>query len=517
MYRKLMIVIVFAALLLCGQVAFTHAQSTNPTPQAEQAFIQEWSQEVIFPAAVRFRLTLALPPEQVSAATLTIKSDSRPTVTIPLDLSSAIVVGGQVTGIAYIWQLPSDTPPLLFKDITFDWQATSQSGQSAKIEDKFIFADQRVNWLNDLPITSSIKLTLPNGSSASTTSTPTAYSRTGLDNLSTNLKQVSDLLSNNLGSAPTFNLLIYDTTQLPICTKNAKGESVAVSVDGNVELPCIPATADQIFTASGYTTLKLKSTTLANVQTAVTDFIVRQSYAQKWSDKTVPKWFQTGLTDFYSPDLKVELGAPLLIAARSNSLFPLDVMAQAPTANTNTELWRAESYGLVVYITSQIGVDGLFKLATNAGTSTSFEAAYQTALGKPIDTLLDNFRRWLFSDGALDAFTFTPYQVATPTPTPSRTPTVTRTPTPTSTATFTLTPTVTGVLSITPLPSRTPTWTPSPAPATNTPRAAGSLNTPVPVLVKIANNSNLNIGIVILIIGILIVAVAAVILFRPRR
>ena len=172
-----MTVILFAA-LLCGQVAFTHAQSTNPTPQAEQAFIQDWSQEVVFPAAVRFRLTLALPPEQVSAVALIIKPDSRPTVTIPIDLSSTIIVGGQITGIAYIWQLPSDNPPLLFKDITFDWQATSPSGQRAKIEDKFTFADQRVNWLRDLPVTNAIKLTLPNGISATTTGTPAAYTRT---------------------------------------------------------------------------------------------------------------------------------------------------------------------------------------------------------------------------------------------------------------------------------------------------------------------------------------------------
>ena len=81
----------------------------------------------------------------------------------------------------------------------------------------------------------------------------------------------------------------------------------------------------------------------------MSDYIVRQSYAQKWSGKNIPQWFQTGLVDFYSPDLKVELSAPLLSAARSNSLLTLDVMAQPPTTNTNAELWRAESYGLVVY------------------------------------------------------------------------------------------------------------------------------------------------------------------------
>ncbi len=516
MNRKLMTVILFVA-LLCGQVVFARAQSTNPTPQPDQAFIQQWSQEVIFPSAVRFTLTLALPPDQVSTVILTIKPESRPTITLPLDLGSTVVVGGQITGLAYVWQLPSDNLPRLFKDITFDWQVTSQSGQSAKIEDKFTFTDQRVNWLRDLPISSNIKLTLPNGSASTTTGTPTAYSRTGLDDLSANLKHVADLLSTNLGSVPTFNLLIYDTTKLPICTKNAKGESVATTSDGNTEVPCTITTADQLFASSEYNVLKLKSSTLGDIQAAVGDYIVSQSYTSKWSGKNVPAWFQTGLTDFYSPELKAELSAPILSAARSNNLIPLDVMAQAPTRNINSDLWHAQSYGLVVYIASQVGVDGLFKLANSAGTSDSFDAAYQVAMGKPINTLLDNFRRWLFTNGALDAFTFTPYQAATPSPTPSRTPTLTQTPTPTATATFTLTPTVTGVLSLTPLPSRTLTRTPTPAPATNTPRPAGSLNTPLPPLEKIATNSNLNVGIVILLIGIIIVAVAAVILFRPRR
>src|SRR6266540_2774726 len=121
MKRKLMTVVLFTA-LLCGQVVVARAQSTNPTPQPEQSFIQQWSQEVIFPSAVRFAVTVALPVEQVSSATLTIKPDSRPSVTIPLDLGSTVVVGGEVTGLAYVWQLPADNPPLLFKDIIFDWQ-----------------------------------------------------------------------------------------------------------------------------------------------------------------------------------------------------------------------------------------------------------------------------------------------------------------------------------------------------------------------------------------------------------
>ena len=72
MRLKLTTILLFVA-LFCGQVVLGRAQSANPTPQPEQAFIQEWSQEVIFPSAVRFALTIALPPDQVKDVTLTIK------------------------------------------------------------------------------------------------------------------------------------------------------------------------------------------------------------------------------------------------------------------------------------------------------------------------------------------------------------------------------------------------------------------------------------------------------------
>jgi len=123
---------------------------------------------------------------------------------------------------------------------------------------------------------------MPNGKPSPTTITP-AYTHTGIDDLTTNLKQVVDLLATNLGTIPNFDLLIYDTTQLPLCTKNAKGEQVAVGSLSSTEVTCAPDTADQIFKASGFAALKLKSSTLADIQAAVSDYIVQQSYAPGWS------------------------------------------------------------------------------------------------------------------------------------------------------------------------------------------------------------------------------------------
>src|SRR5262249_19553366 len=129
MHLKLTTILLFAA-LFCGQIVSTQAQSAQAptaTPQLEQSFIQQWGEEIIFPSAVRFSLSIDLPPEQVTGATLTIKPESQSPITIPLDLGKSTLVGGSITEIAYIWQIPADNPPLLFKDIVFDWQVTNVS------------------------------------------------------------------------------------------------------------------------------------------------------------------------------------------------------------------------------------------------------------------------------------------------------------------------------------------------------------------------------------------------------
>lgn len=503
--------------IIFGSWSSVQAQSA-PTPQTDQAYIRAWEQEIVFPSAIRFKVTFGLPPETIREVTLTIQPETRPVITIPMTLADTVIIGGDVTVIEFLWTLPTTNPPLIFRDIALTWEATSTSGETARVEDKFTFVDERSNWLRDVEISNNVAVTLPNG--AATTATATA-TRLGISDFKSNLKEVVDLLATNLGNTPNFSLLVYDDT-LPICSKNAAGESVALGYNTTMEVACDPRVANTIFADSGYILLQVPSTALGAIEKAVSDYVVNESYAQKWVGRDIPAWFKYGLTQFYSPTLKTELGAPLFTAARTNSLLPLDVMSQAADDSTNQDLWQSQSYGMVVYIASQVGVDGLYRLANNAANADSFEEAYVNTVGKSLNILVDNFERWLFTDAAISAFAFTPYQAATPSPTPSRTPTVTRTPIPTNTPTPTLTATVTGVLSRTPLPSRTPTLTPTPAPATNTPRPAGSLNTqtPTPVTTSLASpatNPSFSIGIIILVAGAILVLITAILLFRPKR
>ncbi|MCC6892541.1 MAG: hypothetical protein IT321_06960 [Anaerolineae bacterium] len=493
-----------------------YAQSPA-TPQPEQGFIRSWEQEIVFPSAVRFSVTLGLPPEQVTEVNLTLQPETRPAINIPLVLADTVVIGGEVTVVEYLWQIPPTDPPLIFRDITLTWAATTTDGQMARIQDTFTFNDERASWLQDVEVSNNLRVTLPNGAPSDSIATAT---RLGLGEFRNTLEQVTSLLNTNLGSIPNFRIIIYDDT-LPICSENADGELVVLGYKTNMEVPCNPSAANNIFTDSGYTVLQVKSDSLGEIEQTISTYVVRQSHEQRWAGRDVPEWFKAGLTQFYTPTLKNELGAPLFTAARTNSLLPLDTMSQTAAEGTNFELWQSESYGLVVYIASQVGVDGLYRLANDAATASTFAEAYANTVGKSLNTLLDSFERWLFTDAAISAFAFTPYQAATPSPTPSRTPTTTRTPLPTTTPTPSLTPTVTGVLSRTPLPSNTPTRTPTEAPATNTPRPAGSLNTPTPEpptsLAANVPNPSLTLGIAILVIGAILILITAVFLFRPKR
>lgn len=504
-------------ILIFGPLSSVQAQEV-PTSQPEQNYIQAWEQEIVFPGAIRFNIRFGLAPIEISEVSLTIQPETRPAITIPMNLAETVIVGGDITVVEYIWALPSANPPLLFRDIRLTWEATSADGQTARIDDIFTFTDERSGWLRDMEIGNNIAITIPNG--APTTSTATT-NRAGINEFRSSLRQVSDLLTANLGTIPNFNLLIYDST-LPLCSENAAGELVALGYNTAMEVACNPTVANTIFADSGYALLQVQSTTLAAIENAVSNYVVSESYEQQWVGRDIPAWFKAGLIQFYSPALKTELGAPLFTAARTNSLLPLNVVSQEAGERINADLWQSESYGLVVYITSQIGIDGLFRLANNAASATSFAEAYASTVGKSLNSLLNDFERWLFTDAAISAFAFTPYQVATPSPTPSRTLTPTRTPLPTNTMTPTWTPTVTGVQTRTPLPSRTPTRTPTTAPATNTPRPAGSLNTatPTPATTSLADaavNPNLTLGILILVVGAILVLITAIVLFRPKR
>jgi hypothetical protein len=472
-------------IFFCLFAAPVLAQDTDPTRHPEQEYIIGWGNEVIFPQAIRFSVVIGSTAADLAMATLTIQPEGQPALVINVDIEEAAIIAEPYTELAYIWEIPTTDPPRLFQEIGIEWRVVTNQNENARIEDSFVFTDQRTEWVQDEDPQNAIDLTLPiDGPN------PTRIRR--------DLMPVYDLLTVNVGRAPSFNLILY-TSEFPIgCTTNEDRDSVAVGPISGTEVDCNLTKAETIFSASGYDAIQPDP----NITSPIVARLTEGFYETIWLDKDVPDWFRAGLARFYSPLPKTSLLPMALVAARNDRLFTLEELDVMPL---NDEVGQAQSYGMVLYIASQIGVDGLFGLASDLAAAASFEAAYQTRVGQPLDNLIADWERWIFTDEAASAYVYTLYLASTPTPTPSPSLTPfppTETPTPTLTPTVTPTPTVTGVLSDTPAPTRTLTRTPTAAPATITPRPAGSLNTPTPTVVTtIQASSDVNrIGLVALIL-----------------
>jgi Peptidase MA superfamily len=489
--------------LLCLAVLPVSAQDATPTPQPEQGFILGWTAESIYPAAVRFTIDLGRPLDQLTSADLLVQEANGDPITLTINLQDSAVVKEPYTQLAYVWTLPVNNPPPLFQDIIFKWRVISVENAVSLISDTLFFTDQRAQWLRDQAVGDGITLTLRE-------SNPLSQIQRGV-------KPIYDLLAANTGQKPSLRVLLSDDAP---CTQNANQETVAIGPVSQTEVPCDPKMADAIFQASDYDVVRSPTGDIADIQNAFAAYLTDRFYSALWAGKNVPAWFQSGLALFYAPTAKSTYGLPVVNAARTDTLFSLTDMANQPTSSATADFWTAQSYGMVVYIAAQIGVEGLFNLAKNIQNAESFTAAYQSALGQPLEALLPNLERWIFTNAGLAAFSFTPYQAATATPTATVTPTSTFTPTATASDTPTPTATVTGLLSLTPRPTLTPSHTPTAAPPSRTPRPPGSLNTATPTLLPPSAITqavdNPRISLFVLVVGLLVIAISAL-LYRMLR
>lgn len=501
--------------LITGSGWLNAVRSQEATAQPQQGVIRQWSQSIIFPAAIRFNLTVELPQPEIQAVTLVVQPEGRETITIPVDLSEAILVGGAAPELEVIWFLPAAAPPILFREVTFSWTVVSSGNAVSNVSDRLVFRDDRTDWVQDIEAGTGIRLTLSNGQPKTGQS---SLSRTGLELLQANVRQMQELLDEYVGQRQEFNVLVYAGGLAPECAPLDDGAFATTDPVTSLPVSCDPEVATAIVQASEYDVIETSSAAVEAIQNTVIAHVVRRTYDALWDGQNVPEWFAAGLVQFYAPVLKSEEGLALTQAARNRSLLPLEQMVVLPSGAVSVDLWQAQSYGMVAYIASVIGVDGLLGLASDIPASDSFEAAYQTAMGKSSETLVSDVSRWVFNETALGAFNFTLYQGVTATPTASRTPTSTFTPTATMTLTPTVTPSVTGVLSATPRPTNTATSTATAAPPTVTPRPAGSLNTatPVPVPPAAVPTSGLTIGILLLLGGLILIAIV-IVFVRPSR
>lgn len=442
-----------------------------------EGFAYSWTNEILFPMAVRFRFVFERPMRAVAGATISIAWDDRAPVTYDIDIEDPVASGPFYSELDYIWEIPTEAGVSLFEegDVVFEWEVTDRQGQTARVRDALTLQDERVVWVQSQDPDEILHLTVAaDGPSA--------------EQIRRSVMPVYQMMAANTGAAPRFNVVLYsqavDATGCMLAEDEETGDDVLVagSPTSFMQVPCDLQRAAAVYAGGGYQVVQSVGTTASGAQAALIPFLSQHFYAPLWESTSVPPWFIHGLTRFYAPTSKAPLLLTVRSAARVDNLLPLASMASAAEEDA---LWQAQSYAMVLYIADEIGVPALFELANRIAESPSdWQTAYEEATGQPLAVLLTNLRRWLFTGAATLAFDYTPYQPETPTPLPSPSATPfppTATPTPTQTATPTITPSITGVHSPTPTLTSTPTLTPTSRPPTLTPRPASSLYTPTPL------------------------------------
>lgn len=425
-------------------------------------FVRDGAAEIVFPQAVRFPLDVGIPTAEIDSAELTLTWDDHDPVVITVDAAQVGRDTEMGAALEYVWRIPVDEPPPLFAEIDYRWSLTASDGSTGTFEDTLTFSDPRVDWVRldagDLHVAA-----------------PRAQSV-----LVESLRQVSALLERNTGRPLAAKLLIYPFN--PDCTPgNNPDERIARAQSGFI-VTCDAGITDAVL--AGYQLLLLDSSAAA--ESLVVGALVRDAYAPLWQGGAVPDWFVDGLAQFYTPTPTNALLPVVRQASRDRTLLSLDDMQ----SEQPTDLWHAQSLGMILYIADRIGFQGVFDLARVAADD--FESAYAAALGEPLSALLPAWQQWLFTRAAESVYGMTPYQPPTPTatftPTATGTPTASLTPTASATATLTITPTLRGVRTVTPPPTRRPSDTPTALPPTVTPRPPGSLPTvtPTPTALEVA-------------------------------
>ena len=422
-------------------------------------FVVSGDAEILFPEAIRFSVNLTIPATSLTSASLTITPEGHKPITILVNAIQTALVYWEPTGrIVYYWHIPLDDPLPLFSNVSYQWSFTAADGSVGTLNDSFTFSDPRVDWARSVDTKNQFSIAVPRP----------------LNSLLDSALQVNALLRKT--TSPTFheNIVLYDGLT-PDCipsTDNPK-QLVVLSKDDK-SIPCTDGITDALF--RNYRLLERP--TGADPEDFLLGTLVQDAYSSLWKDKAVPAWFSDGLTQFYAPTLKSDLLAPAQQAARSGGLFNLEAMRTAQT----TALWRAQSFGMVLYIADKITPQGLFDLArVNAS---DFTAAYQAAMGTSLSALIPAWQQWIFTRTAESVYGITPYQPATQTPTITPTASDTPSPSPTWTLTPSPSPTLTetpfGVRTYVPAPTVTPSDTLPPPTPSVTPRPPGSLPTAVP-------------------------------------
>ena len=310
-------------------------------------YVRGHSTEVLFPMAVRFRVTFSQIADLLSSVTLRIEPAGQAPIDVTLDLKDDVLIADELhTEFQYVWDLPADISLPLFSrgNVVFEWQAVDTVGRTARVRDALDFRDDRIFWTESEDPEGRINLYVPGD---------------GPDpnQIRQGAQLAYDLITTNLGQSEPVNVIIYGPqTDLTACELRTDAETgveqlVSISRVDGLAVTCDPNRAAAIFANNDFAVIQAAGNNLSAFQMVLVEWLVRHLYETVWAEN-VPDWFKAGLVDFYQPVSKARLLQPVQTAARTNRLLTLAQMSE----DQGNDLWTAQRYAMVVYIADLIGV-----------------------------------------------------------------------------------------------------------------------------------------------------------------
>jgi len=401
----------------------------SPEPTLPSSLLSAES-DWLFPFGAVFAFRLDARPSEITSAVVSISQEGWPSQTRVAQPQTVSNLPRQ-TDISLIWEVPSSTPPTLFKPLVFTWLFTFTDERIITYTVAFDFSDPRYAWSVDDSADSAIHITSPKN----------AFSAPSILRVVSPL--VERLRAQTGQSLSGLKIVFYDSlVPLNLCPP----DGLAFGPNTETELACAPGILENLYAAQGYTLLRVSPLSISAALSTLTGYLVDTAYSSVWAGQTVPDWFRFGLKRFYDPATKTSEFGFAVNAARNGSL--LSSLENPPTSGQSRALWEAEAAGWMLYMADQVGFEGVLDIAATINSQRNLADIYLQRTGSPLTSLSAGWRAWLFTDRARAAYDLLLYSPATATPT--------------ATATITLTPTLTHPPTV--IPSRTPTPTPSHTP-----------------------------------------------------
>ncbi|MBZ0310326.1 MAG: hypothetical protein K8I82_29970, partial [Anaerolineae bacterium] len=354
-------------LLLLGILVagVSHAQETPP----DRTLITQTGIEIFFPAAMRFRATFAANRQDFESAALSLYQVNGVEATIPVVLDEHLI--GE--GLDFI-DVQVDQPLgafRLFEPFNYRWELTTTNGETYTFADEYLPIPP--NSIGEWQTAGDVPLTFywynPN---------------LGVNLLRENLLSVYALLQSQTGLDKTFQFIIFDHDHVFCDSKIDAETGQEISITrGSDAYTCALETIQNLLQRNNLRFIQRTDASFDTLEAQLMREIVTEFYGDYWTVE-VPNWFEEGLALLYRPYPGLR---ELMIAQQADSrnalmgLSQLQIPLNSSMTAEQQDIWKAQSYLLLLYLADTYGAEVPFELALSLDEAESFEAAFEAITG----------------------------------------------------------------------------------------------------------------------------------------